>query len=90
MWLVCDPCRKEHDHDRCARSVHAFVEQDGPNWYSCECSCNQRRRRRETADRKVQQVVGAYRREFGDEAMRDLLAEMLPLASTEPTATAER
>lgn len=75
MMLVCDPCSKQHDHDRCAGQVRAFIDSDGPDWYGCECYCAKRRRDRREADRKLREVVTAYERRYGAEALLTIVQE---------------
>lgn len=72
--LICDAC-KASNHDRCAGQVRAFIDPDGPDWYGCECSCARRRRERRDADWKVNEVLTAYKRRYGVEALAALVAE---------------
>ena len=67
MLIRCDPCR-DNKHECCAGSVSVF-DQDGPNYYGCECYCARLRRERREADRVLRLTVEAYERRYGREAL---------------------
>ena len=81
--LRCEPCDK-HKCDDCLRWVKAFVEPSGPDTYACECYCNQRRREKETVDRKVKELLTAYLRRYTADQLREVVSGVLPPSEVAP------
>jgi hypothetical protein len=75
--LSCDNCRA-FKHDACQRTVRAFIDPDGPDDYVCGCYCNRQRLERDTADRKVAEVLNAYKRRYGAVAVAAVVDPWLP------------
>ena len=80
--IECDPCSKvPFDHNACERYVKAFIEPSGPDSYACECYCNRQRQRQATGDRKIRELLDAYRREFGADAVARAVAPYAAMQS---------
>lgn len=82
MRLICDPCEKRQ-HDSCAGSVRAFIYQDGPDNYACECYCAVERRARQEADHVLRRTVQEYERRYGREALLSILGAVDSGSSTQ-------